>query len=93
MVSILFITFYIKKDKIEIISNFLKKYVKLHLIFDYKDFEKVKDIKFDFVLTAYFWKINWADHFDKKNIKKKFQIISNINTLYFKIQILSPHIK
>jgi len=71
MLSILFITFYIKKDKIEIISNFLRKHSKLFLINDYKDFEKVRDIKFDFVLTAYYWKINWAGHFEKKKYTKE----------------------
>lgn len=71
MLNILFITFYIKKEKVEFISSVLKKQAKLQVIYDYSDFEKVKNIEFDFILTAYYWKINWADHFEKKKFNKE----------------------
>jgi len=69
--NILFITFYIKKEKIKSIQESLNKYASVKLIEDYDDFKKYREINFDVVLTALYWKINWADHFEKKKFDKK----------------------
>ncbi len=66
MIKILFITFLIKKYKRDTIINSLKKNCDLYIVDDYQDFLKIKNIFFDFTLTAAFWIIKWAEHISEK---------------------------
>ena len=66
MLNILYITFYIKTNRVEEVIKYCKDKVNLYIIYTSKDFKKMKDIKFDYILTLYYWKMNWANYIDDK---------------------------
>lgn len=64
MLNILYITFYIKTNRVEEIKKYCRDKVNLYIVETSKDFKKMKDIKFDYILTLYYWKMKWANYID-----------------------------
>lgn len=87
MLNILYITFYIKTNRVEEVIKYCKDKVNLYVVYTSKDFKKMKDIKFDYILTLYYWKMNWANYIDNK---KFIEIPNYINYKHIIYQDSNP---
>lgn len=70
MLNILFITFYIKKNRVDIVKKYLKNKVNLFIVENSEDFVKYKKIDFDFILTLYYWEMKWTKYIDNRDFIK-----------------------